>query len=116
LIFHQVKTDRALFVIPLFGNIKTQRQQHALLKHCRGGGPRGGGWRPRSSLEEEARQRRIWTLCEVDYRHRRLLNVSYRFQREVHDEPDLPGLDQRVRQLVQRMLDGAETSFGEGMR
>jgi hypothetical protein len=74
------------------------------------------GWRPPDPLEEQARQWRAWGLCQVHYRHRGLLWVRYRFQREVHDEPDLPGLDQRVRQLVQRMLDGAETSFGEGMR
>jgi hypothetical protein len=44
----------------------------------------------------------------VRYRHRRVLDVAYRFYREVFDEPDIPALDVRVRRLVQQMLDGAE--------
>lgn len=68
----------------------------------------GGGWHPPGPPEQEARRLRPWTLCEVGYRHRSVLWVRYRFQREVHDEPDIPGLDQRVRRLVQQMLDGAE--------
>jgi hypothetical protein len=44
----------------------------------------------------------------VRYRHRGVLDVAYRFYREVFDEPDIPALDVRVRRLVQQMLDGAE--------
>lgn len=68
----------------------------------------GGGWHPPGPPEEEARRLRPWIRCEVGYRHGDALRVRYRFYREVHDEPDIPGLDQRVRRLVQQMLDGAE--------
>jgi hypothetical protein len=69
----------------------------------------GGGWRP-PDLSEDGRliDPRSWTRCQVFYRHRGSLLVQYRFLREVHDEPDIPALDQRVRRLVQSMLDGAE--------
>lgn len=49
-----------------------------------------------------------WTECRVRYRHAGVLDVSYRFQREIFDEPDIPALDLRVQRLVQAMLDGAE--------
>ena len=49
---------------------------------------------------------RAWTRCEVRYRHRGLVDVAYRFYREVFDEPDIPALDLRVRGFVQQMLDG----------
>jgi hypothetical protein len=37
-----------------------------------------------------------------------MLDVRYQFYREVFDEPDIPGLDLRVRRLVQQMMDGAQ--------
>jgi hypothetical protein len=49
-----------------------------------------------------------WTECAVLYRFRGVLDLSYRFYREVFDEPDVPALDLRVRDYVQRMLDGAD--------
>jgi hypothetical protein len=49
---------------------------------------------------------RGWTRCEVRYRHRGMVDVAYRFYREVIDEPDIPALDLRVRGFVQQMLDG----------
>lgn len=61
-----------------------------------------GSWQP-----PERGSHRAWTRCEVRYRHRGVLDVAYRFLREVFDEPDIPALDRRVRQVVQAMLDGA---------
>jgi hypothetical protein len=61
-------------------------------------------WRPLAPSDPRA-----WTRCEVRYRHRGVLDVAYRFYREVFDEPDIPALDLRVRRLVQQMLDGAAT-------
>lgn len=49
-----------------------------------------------------------WTECRVLYRFRGALDLSYRFYREVFDEPDVPALDLRVRDYVRAMLDGAE--------
>ena len=48
---------------------------------------------------------RGWTRCEVRYRHGGVLDVAYRFYREVFEAPDIPALDLRVRRLVQAMLD-----------
>lgn len=48
-----------------------------------------------------------WKECIVLYRFRGVLDLSYRFYREVFDEPDIPALDLRVRRLVQSMSDGA---------
>jgi hypothetical protein len=70
----------------------------------------GGGWRPPGPPEEEARLPRAWTRCQVSYRHRGVLAVTYRFYREVFDEPDIPALDLRVRRLVQKMLDGGTST------
>lgn len=49
-----------------------------------------------------------WTECAVLYRFRGALDLSYRFYREVFDEPDVPALALRVRDYVRAMLDGAE--------
>lgn len=41
---------------------------------------------------------------------RGVVDVAYRFYREVFDEPDIPALDLRVRGFVQQMIDGGATA------
>lgn len=45
-----------------------------------------------------------WMECGVRYRFRGALDLSYRFYREIFDEPDIPALDLRVRDYVRAML------------
>ena len=65
----------------------------------------GYGWQP---PEVHAGFPRGWSRCHVGFRFRGAVDVRYRFYREVFDEPDIPALDKRVRDLVRRMLEGAE--------
>jgi hypothetical protein len=66
----------------------------------------GYAWQP---PEVHAAFPRAWSRCEVSFRFRGVIDVAYRFYREVFDEPDIPALDKRVRDLVGRTLEGAET-------
>ena len=52
----------------------------------------------------EPRSARQWTECIARFRFRGVLDVTYRFYREIFDEPDVPGLDLRVRDYVRALL------------
>jgi hypothetical protein len=54
--------------------------------------------------------RRIWNECGVRFRFRGVMDVTYRFYREIFDEPDVPGLDLRVRDYLRALLLPPSTS------